>query len=200
MRFSTVAATLLPIAGALATDFTVLVGDSGLDYNPSSVNAVPGDNLIFSFVAKNHTITQSSFADPCTKLSPTAIDSGFMFVSDGPLNFTIPVNDTNPTWFYCAQIVGTVNHCQSGMVFALNPTANKTYDAFKAAAQSLANSSSSPSSSGAPAPASSGSPSSSSSGSTPSSSGSPNGARGMQVGTAGALLVSGAGLLAGLIL
>lgn len=31
--------------------------------------------------------------------------------------FTITVNDTNPAFFYCAQI----SHCQLGMVFALNP-------------------------------------------------------------------------------
>ena len=33
-------------------------------------------------------------------------------------SFTITVNDTNPTFFYCAQ----VGHCQLGMVFALNPS------------------------------------------------------------------------------
>jgi len=40
-------------------------------------------------------------------------------------SFTITVNDTNPTFFYCAQ----VGHCQLGMVFALNPSVhpNVTY-------------------------------------------------------------------------
>jgi hypothetical protein len=33
-------------------------------------------------------------------------------------SFTITVNNTNPAFFYCAQI----SHCQSGMVFALNPS------------------------------------------------------------------------------
>ena len=45
------------------------------------------------------------------------------------LNYT--VNGTGPAWFYCK----TGTHCKSGMVFAVNPTAEKTYDAFKANAQ-----------------------------------------------------------------
>ena len=40
-------------------------------------------------------------------------------------SFTVTVNDTNPAFFYCAQI----GHCQAGMVFALNPSVgvNPTY-------------------------------------------------------------------------
>jgi hypothetical protein len=42
--------------------------------------------------------------------------------------FTITVNGTGPEWFYCSQ----AEHCQSGMVFAINPTAAKTLDGYKA--------------------------------------------------------------------
>lgn len=42
--------------------------------------------------------------------------------------FTITVNGTTPEWYYCAQ----ADHCQSGMVFAINPTAAKTLDGYKA--------------------------------------------------------------------
>jgi hypothetical protein len=42
--------------------------------------------------------------------------------------FTITVNGTSPEWFYCGQ----AKHCQSGMVFAINPTAEKSLDGFKA--------------------------------------------------------------------
>jgi hypothetical protein len=42
--------------------------------------------------------------------------------------FTITVNGTGPEWFYCSQ----AKHCQSGMVFAINPTAEKTLAGFKA--------------------------------------------------------------------
>src|SRR5271170_1570336 len=42
--------------------------------------------------------------------------------------FTVTVNGTGPEWFYCSQ----AEHCQSGMVFAINPTAAKTLDGYKA--------------------------------------------------------------------
>lgn len=42
--------------------------------------------------------------------------------------FTVTVNGTGPEWFYCSQ----AKHCQSGMVFAINPTAAKTLDGYKA--------------------------------------------------------------------
>jgi hypothetical protein len=42
--------------------------------------------------------------------------------------FTVTVNGTGPEWFYCSQAM----HCQSGMVFAINPTAEKTLDGYKA--------------------------------------------------------------------
>src|ERR1019366_1634481 len=44
--------------------------------------------------------------------------------------FTIIVNDTKPIWIYCGQTVG--NHCQSGMVAAINAQATgNTLAAFK---------------------------------------------------------------------
>jgi hypothetical protein len=42
--------------------------------------------------------------------------------------FTITVNGTGPEWFYCSQ----GKHCQSGMVFAINPTEAKTLAGYKA--------------------------------------------------------------------
>lgn len=39
-----------------------------------------------------------------------------------PTDFTITVNDTQPIWIYCAQTNG--NHCQSGMVHAINAPAS----------------------------------------------------------------------------
>src|SRR5579862_8337535 len=42
--------------------------------------------------------------------------------------FTITVNGTGPTWWYCSQ----AKHCISGMVFTINPTAEKTLDGYKA--------------------------------------------------------------------
>jgi len=49
--------------------------------------------------------------------------------TDGTIpTFTITVNGTGPTWWYCGQ----AKHCQSGMVFTINPTAEKTLEGYKA--------------------------------------------------------------------
>lgn len=64
----------------------------------------------YASVAKNHSVTQSSFANPCVTLTtPTAgIDSGFLPVnvttatSFPQWSFTVQ-NASAPLWFYCAQ-------------------------------------------------------------------------------------------------
>ncbi|KAG8899984.1 hypothetical protein FRC00_000335 [Tulasnella sp. 408] len=43
-------------------------GAAGLVYHPNKVYAQPGDYVRFHFQFKNHTVTQSSFDDPCTPL------------------------------------------------------------------------------------------------------------------------------------
>lgn len=83
------------------------------------------------------------------------IDSGFMPVAAGATSFPewslTVTNDSVPLWFYCRQtgwatwfvfvhvlaLIRTVcRHCKQGMVFAVNPTENKTFAAFQAAAES----------------------------------------------------------------
>lgn len=133
MRFAFTSATfaaLATVASAVTTQ--VIVGGSGLAYTPNQVTAAVGDIVQFVFMPKNHTVTQSSFATPCQAL-PGGQDSGFVPVAVNATStqaFTVTVNSTNPMWFYCRQF----GHCQAGMVFAINPTANKTFAAFQAAA------------------------------------------------------------------
>jgi len=144
MRFSIVAALLASAAAASAqTIFNVLVGANGtLTYQPNQVVAAVGDTITFSFLSKNHTATQSTFAAPCENMTtPTAgIDSGFFFVppnatSIAQWSFTL-TNASAPLWFYCRQ----ATHCESGMVFAVNPsnTTTKTFANFQAAAMASA--------------------------------------------------------------
>ena len=76
-------------------------------------------------------------ANPATAVSShlypvlrLGIWSGFVITTSSPAaapgykransmpSFTVTVNDTNPAFFYCAQI----GHCNLGMVFALNPS------------------------------------------------------------------------------
>jgi len=101
----------------------VVVGGPGgvTTFTPNSVNASPGDVVTFIFQQKNHTATQSTFAEPCTP-APNGFDSGFVPVSanltNGPFQEAqFQVVDTNPVWVYCRQ----TGHCQLGMVFAINP-------------------------------------------------------------------------------
>lgn len=134
-----------PTPNAEPVVHVVTVGDNGtLTYSPSSIQAAPRDIVSFQFKAKNHTISQSSFADPCRKLALTSttgqvgFDSGFMPVAADASafpTFNITVNDTAPIWAYCRQ----VNHCGSGMVFAINAveTSNKSFAAFQALAKQI---------------------------------------------------------------
>jgi len=154
MRFAVVSSFLALAACVGADTINVLVGQNGtLTYTPGSVNASEGDIISFQFLTGNHTVTQSNFSDPCIRLT-TGIDSDFQPVGTNATmvpqySFNV-TNTSTPLWFYCRQ----ARHCESGMVFAVNPTANNTYDAFKANAEgtnTTSNSSSvTPSSTGSP--------------------------------------------------
>ena len=92
---------------------------------------------------KNHTVTQSSFDDPCRKISETTyppiygFDSGFMPVDDTATSYfpeyTITVNDTKPIWVFCQQQAANFSHCGVGMVAAINanPFSDKSFEAFQ---------------------------------------------------------------------
>ena len=43
-------------------------GSAGLVYTPESVNAAVGDMINFTFMSKNHTVTQSAFDKPCVRM------------------------------------------------------------------------------------------------------------------------------------
>lgn len=116
---------------ATSSPFKVKVGADGLTYTPSNIVADVGTQIEFEFFPKNHTVTQSSFKDPCHPLSSGGFFSGFVPTALSPSNtsFTITVENKTPIWFYCSQTVGT--HCQKGMVGAINaPTTGNTLDAF----------------------------------------------------------------------
>jgi plastocyanin len=119
--------SLLPISLlaylASATNFDVTVGKGGqLTFVPETLNALAGDTVTYHFFAKNHSVVQSSFADPCHPLSTGGFFSGFTPATsqdtEAPTTFQITVNDTKPVWVYCGQTMG--NHCQNGMVSAIN--------------------------------------------------------------------------------
>jgi len=146
---------------AVSTDHVIVVGGTaGNIYTPSNITAQPGDTVTFQFHSKNHTVTASSFPDPCRALSLTSttgqlgFDSGFMAVSANATDFptfTLQINDTQPIWGYCRQ----TGHCGQGMVFSVNAVESgpNNFAAFQAKAIQLngtASASASPSASGSP--------------------------------------------------
>jgi len=146
MFASTLISALAALPLALAVTHDVTVGAAGmLEYNPSFITAMQGDIVQFTFMPKNHTVTQSSFAAPCVPLSG-GITSGFMPVAADATSFPTfsltVTNATTPLWFHCEQ----TGHCGKGMVFAINapaPPSPKSFDAFKALATGGQNSTSS---------------------------------------------------------
>lgn len=128
-----------PRPSTSATTHTVIVGDGGLTFTPSNIKANRGDKVVFEFAAKNHTVTQSSFSDPCSPIAGgTGFDSGYQAVTAGLARpkYEITINGTEPVWAYCAQGAGA--HCQAGMVFAVNApdSGERTFSAFEALAKS----------------------------------------------------------------
>ncbi|EMD60065.1 hypothetical protein GGP41_009469 [Bipolaris sorokiniana] len=103
-----------------------------LEYTPDTIKANVGDMVVFEFMQKNHTVTQSTFAEPCKKMEG-GMDSGFMPNPEGMpgVTWNMTVETTEPLWFYCKQKMGV--HCGKGMVFSINPaeTGDKTMADFK---------------------------------------------------------------------
>lgn len=141
---------LLCISRSAAQDATIVVGGDAstrggfLQFIPPSVVAQNGSviTLIFSGSPGNHSVTQTSFNDPCQPLSG-GFDSGFVHV---PLdtyegyptwNLTI-TNDAISVWFYSAQTVPVLD-CPGGMVGSINAplTGNETFLRFQQDALSL---------------------------------------------------------------
>ncbi|KAJ6536175.1 hypothetical protein B0H19DRAFT_962912, partial [Mycena capillaripes] len=123
-----------------------------LTFSPSNITAAVGDVVGFQFQNKNHSVTQSSFASPCTPLAG-GLDSGFQFVAPGATTlpeFSFNVTDVSKPLFFFSGQTNPVNECQLGMVFSVNanPISAESFEAFQAAAlNSAASSVSAPSAS-----------------------------------------------------
>jgi plastocyanin len=151
MKFSAASALAAVAAFApslvSAANITVSVGASkngtiGLRFDPQQITANKGDIVNFEFRGGNHTVTQSTFANPCawqfnTATNKKGFNSGFLpFVNtSGQISvYSLEINDpTTPIWFFC----GRVPHCKSGMYGAINAptTGNKTFANFAANVQ-----------------------------------------------------------------
>jgi hypothetical protein len=109
-------------------------GSAGNFFSPNSVTAAVGDTIQFQFMGGNHTVTQSTFDNPCIPISMVntsvvGFHSGFFPTQQAAgqsmvLAWNLLINDTRPMWLYCAQ----GRHCQSGMGMVINenPAANQS--------------------------------------------------------------------------
>ncbi|KAF7368404.1 hypothetical protein MVEN_00162800 [Mycena venus] len=145
MRTSSVFAVLAtsPLAHSQQV-IQVAVGGRGAapTFTPNNFNAANGTIIQFQFTGTpgNHTVTQSSFAQPCEPLAG-GFDSGWINVPGTALNpppeWNITVtNDQSPIWFHCKQLKKTTGpkpHCNLGMVGVINIGANN-FDAWTASA------------------------------------------------------------------
>ncbi|KNZ71562.1 hypothetical protein J132_08620, partial [Termitomyces sp. J132] len=105
-----------------------------------STRSIPSvDNRIFlhSIPGIDHSVTQSSFEEPCTYLNSTGNSSaGFDSGLQHAVTFNITIeDDSKPIWFHCKQ----VGHCGMGMVGSINApsTGNLSYEAFRQAALNI---------------------------------------------------------------
>jgi hypothetical protein len=121
-------------------NFNVLVGgNNGLAFSPNQVSDVKlGDTLTFIFGNRNHTVTQSSFQNPCT-YNGVGADSGFMPSSnnltsnntDGAPVIQYDITTLEPQFFFCEQSM----HCMRGMVFEINAPREQPFASFVEAAK-----------------------------------------------------------------
>ncbi|TCD66474.1 hypothetical protein EIP91_001354 [Steccherinum ochraceum] len=128
---SPAAAAAAPSAPASSsTQVNIDVGAGGnFIFKPANVTAANGTLVTFFFPdgAIPHSVTQSSFADPCTPLA-SGFDSGLQNSKQFTINIT---NDATPIWFFCK----APTHCGTGMVGSINaPATGNTFDNFQAAA------------------------------------------------------------------
>jgi len=131
----------------------VLVGGpKGIQFEPQEVRAQVGDMIIFTFLSQNHTVTQSAFGTPCSPIDQ-GMDTGFQANANNSVNpppqiamqvmVDTPLcesprppvlvetpSDPQLPGFYCRQN----NHCGKGMVFSVNPNAEKTHAMFQSLA------------------------------------------------------------------
>ena len=116
---------------------SVVAGRAGLHFDPENVVAEIGDVIEWHYLPANHSVVQSSFAQPCQPLAgDNGFASNFQPVATGQSSqvFQIVVQDASPLWYYCAQTKGS--HCQNGMAGVINQNFNSpnTLSAYKAAA------------------------------------------------------------------
>lgn len=117
---STSSSSATATTGVPATStLDVKVGSNGLNFEPDTLTASPGDLIHFHFYASNHSVVQSSFDKPCQPVDG-GIASGFFTASgkdESAQVFSMRLNSTDPVWLYCS----SGEHCKGGQSMVINP-------------------------------------------------------------------------------
>ncbi|KAL1959556.1 hypothetical protein VTO42DRAFT_1591 [Malbranchea cinnamomea] len=102
-------------------------------YYPHSIHANVGDEVVFEFYPRNHSVVQADFGAPCVPATGDYFYSGIFndfeeengqLVGDPP-TWTLTINDTEPIFFYCTAIDSCI---KNGMVGAINPNETMTWE------------------------------------------------------------------------
>jgi plastocyanin len=113
---STTTPTEAPAAATGATHTVIVAPTKGvLRYVPFAVNASVGDTVRFMWGAGPHTVTKSSALTVCNKSADASTFASGQ--QNASFVFDQVVNNTEPTFFYCA----VPTHCQKGMFGIINP-------------------------------------------------------------------------------
>ncbi|PKX96195.1 cupredoxin domain-containing protein [Aspergillus novofumigatus IBT 16806] len=128
---------MTPSSMAPQPTHTVKVGpkESPHQYSPHNITAAVGDVIVFEFYPRNHSVVKADFMAPCVPAVGEIFNSGqfntFKKNSHGqlegdPPTWSLVVNDTEPTFFYCT----AVDSCLvNGMVGVINPNETMTWEA-----------------------------------------------------------------------
>jgi hypothetical protein len=66
-------------ASPCKTHWVTVGGTAGLVFTPEWVEAEIDEVVVFTFGVKNHTVTQSTFAEPCVKMAGGTLSLLFLF-------------------------------------------------------------------------------------------------------------------------
>ncbi|KAJ5607764.1 hypothetical protein N7537_004383 [Penicillium hordei] len=100
---------------------------------PANITANMGDIVVFEFYPTNHSVVKADYLAPCVPASGNIFYSG-AFVDfneqDGQLvgpapTWSLRVNDTKPTFFYCTAIDSCL---KNGMVGVINENTSQTWE------------------------------------------------------------------------
>ncbi|PYH94083.1 hypothetical protein BO71DRAFT_399131 [Aspergillus ellipticus CBS 707.79] len=103
-------------------------------YEPHNLTAAVGDIIVFEFYPANHSVVKADYLAPCVPANEGLFYSGpFNSFNENngqligpPPTWSLVVNDTEPTFFYCTALQSCIGN---GMVGVINPNASMTWEA-----------------------------------------------------------------------